>query len=124
MRTRIEEVAQRANLFDLDLLAGFFLALLTRLSAFRILFHGRQNLRLKQPIIWMVSGGKPAACRAHAAGEAMSLLVFAQQGLRQNLGKVQLAYARAAVEQQCVRQTPVHVGKPIPHLILPRKIIY
>jgi hypothetical protein len=34
------------------------------------------------------------------------------------------AYARAAVEQQRVRQAPVHVGKSIPHLLLPWKIIY
>jgi hypothetical protein len=72
----------------------------------------------------MVARGKPAACGARAAGEAMFCLVFAQQRLSQDLSQMQFAYARAAVEQQRVRQTPVHVGKPIPHLLLPRKVIY
>src|ERR1019366_6688686 len=67
MRAHVEEIAQRANLFNLDLLAWLFLALFNCLP-FRILFWGRQGFRLNQPKIWMVSRSEPAACRTGTAG--------------------------------------------------------
>ena len=37
---------------------------------------------------------------------------------------MQFAYARPAVEKQRVGQAPAHVSEAIPHVFLPRIIVY
>jgi hypothetical protein len=72
----------------------------------------------------MVAGCKPAAGRANATGRAATQAILAKQGLGQNLGQMQLANTGAAMKQQGMRQPPAHICEPVPHVMMPRIIVY
>jgi hypothetical protein len=80
----------------------------------------RERFRQHDPVVGMIALREPVARRARAARLAVRQRGFAQQALREMLGKPQLADPRLPVKQQRMRPVGAQLLQAVPVVGLPR----
>lgn len=100
MRPNMQEVIERANLIDGDLLAGFLLA--GRFRRFALLLG--QRIGLQQTKVGMISLRQPTASRTTPARFFPGRRLLAEQRFGEAAREIELADAALPRQQKCMRQ--------------------
>ena len=114
VRPHMQEVIERTDLVDGDLLARFLLSARFRPIAF--LFG--QGVRLDESEIRVISLRQPAARQTRPARDKGRTGVFAEQRIGKSAGQVEFSNSPQTCQQERMRQTGTPLTELIPDILV------